>query len=270
MPLTHGYTTDIAFLGQASADGDPGGAFLLCASLIGLPDTFSGKKSVLILSAADINDLVNIAVFDPATGKVTPSPSFKSQILNHTWFAVLNRQSLLLADGAAFNGADISAIKTEATFADDHNHNRSRVFGLRIPQTGTNWADPATLTPYVVTSGNNTWGASVQGLGTGDTPVFAGSVRFDHRRIVVTANSSNTVGRLRIIWGSPSQTDVQAIAAGQWSEEPYIRDSGSVQRGDFEFRLLQIPVGWKVWYQYWNATNLATISFLAGIHEYNL
>ena len=158
----------------------------------------------------------------------------------------------------------------EATFADDHNHNRSRVFGLRVPQTATNWGDPNSLNPYVVQSGNNTWGASVQGLGTGDTPIFSGSLHFDHRRIVVVANSSATLGKLRLIWGSPTQTDVQAIAAGQWSEEPYIRDSAGVQKGEWEFRAEKIPVGWKVWYQYWNSVNLATISFVFGLHEYAL
>lgn len=157
----------------------------------------------------------------------------------------------------------------ESFFSDYHNHNRSRTFGLRAPQTGTNWGDPATLTPYVVVSGNNTWGASVQGLGTGDTPVFTTSKLFDPRRFLVVANTSNTVGRIRMIYGSPTQTDVQSIAAGQWTEEPFIRDSSAIPKGDFDFRVPLILCGWQLWFQYWNATNLASISFLFSIHEYS-
>lgn len=151
-----------------------------------------------------------------------------------------------------------------------HFHNTERWFGLRVPQTATLWGDTATLAPYQLTSGDNTWGAWVQILGSGDTPTIAGRTLFDPHRLKFVAVSQNTAYRVQFAWGTGSAAD--ALAAGQVTESPpIVLDSVNPQTavsGAEDVKFGQLAIGTKVWARCWNATNSATIDFFLGEHEY--
>lgn len=54
-------------------------------------------------------------------------------------------------------------------------------------------------------------------------------------------------------------TETMSIASGVGS---------NVGAGPSELRFPILPVGWRVWCQVWNFTNLDTISFFIGVHGY--
>lgn len=154
--------------------------------------------------------------------------------------------------------------------AEDHLHNVERWFGKSADQSGNNWGVSNTMTPYQAVSGNNTWGTSgaqeAKVLGTADTPIFAGGTHQDIRRVLSVANSSNTIYRIRLIFGLTTSAD--AITAGQYSEFVYLRAAGDSVRKVAELQNIRVPSGYKRWIQIWNATNGATLDFFLGIHEY--
>lgn len=154
-----------------------------------------------------------------------------------------------------------------------HFHNRERWRGMLAVQTATNWADDNVDTPYQVISGANTWGVDTddeaQVFGTADTPIIAGTIKFDPFRISITNLSSDTPYKLRMIWGTGTMAD--AITAEQYSElivENIV--TGSKSGGaPTDFRMPRLNSGVdKVWVQAWNETDNATCDFFVGIHEY--
>jgi len=161
----------------------------------------------------------------------------------------------------------IPETRDDAEYTEEHMHNRERWAGLRVPQTATQWADWATLAPFVIVSGNNTWGASTQIFGTADTPIFTGGKRGDFYRAVIIANTDNSLYRIRIIWDLVSAA--AGVAAGRWTEFVFIRDSAAPQRKVFDIMSPKIGAGMMMWCECWNVTNLATISILFGVHEYD-
>ena len=104
-------------------------------------------------------------------------------------------------------------------------------------------------------------------FGTDDTPIFTGGLYFDFHRILIIANNSNSVYKMRIVWGTG--TNVEAVAAEQYSEFMFVRDTTSTQRKIMDIMSPKIATDTKVWVECWNATNDATISFFVGVHEYD-
>jgi hypothetical protein len=153
-----------------------------------------------------------------------------------------------------------------------HLHGRECWRGKLAVQTATAWADD-TLTPFRAISGNDTWGGDAndeaQVLGTGDTPFVAGNVRFDAHRILVTALSTDTPWKLRIVWGTG--TMAAAITANQFSCFMLQNNPNGAKAGGFPVNVMMPRLNSgvdKVWMQAWNATDNATADFLIGIHEY--
>jgi len=161
---------------------------------------------------------------------------------------------------------------------DGYFHHRVAWYGKRNPQTATEWCDQATvISPYVVTSGNNTWGADALDeaqlfgaddvilLGTG-TGYMAGG--FD--MMLTVSNSSITASRLRLVWGTG--TLLASVALGQSSENMFVKPVAGVQiprsisSPVIPFYIAGLPI--KVWMQHWNASDDATIGFYIGVHGY--
>lgn len=173
----------------------------------------------------------------------------------------------------------VEAIETDVEYAEQHLHHRTAWYGKLATANATHWADINTLTsPYVATSGNNAWGTGgtdpAELFGTGDELPELGTLNSgDFAQIYVIANSSDTLYRFRIVWGTGTLAD--AITAGQWSEGVYLRKSTDTVRMP---RMLECPVipfyigglPIKVWLICWNASNDATMSFYIGAHGYNL
>ena len=153
-----------------------------------------------------------------------------------------------------------------------HIHGRERWLGKSADQSGDDWA-ANNLTPFRAISGTNAYGADANDeakvLGTLDTPQITGMVRYDMHRIMMVAASSETVYKLRIVYGSGTMAD--AITAGQYTELCVMADAAVAQVPHDAFEIM-MPRGYcgvtKVWVQAWNATNNATIDFLVALHEY--
>ncbi len=153
-----------------------------------------------------------------------------------------------------------------------HFHNREIWRGKLGVQTATDWADD-TLSPYQAISGADAYGADAndeaQVLGTADTPINSGYVKYDLHWVLVVELSTDTPWKLRFVWGTGTMAD--AITANQFSEITVQNNpAGSKANG------AAIPIMMprrtcgtdKVWAQAWNATNNATADFLVGLHEY--
>jgi hypothetical protein len=166
--------------------------------------------------------------------------------------------------------SSISSLAVEADFIEEHLHNKERWFGISADQSGDDWALQETLNPYQATSGNNTWGTATPAkiFGPDDTPIFDGGVRGDFHRILVVANSSATVYKLRIVWGAG--TNVEAVTAGQYTEFMFIKEVADKNRKILDVMCPKIASGSNMWIECWNATNSATIDFFVGVHEYDL
>ena len=168
--------------------------------------------------------------------------------------------------------AIIKALSPQIEEHDQHFHNREYWLGKSADQSGNNWGTRASLNPYRAISGNNDFGQDANDeakvIGSDDTPVRAGSTKQDFRRIQVVAVSSNTIYLLRIIQGTG--TMAAAEAAGQYTEIPFFKESPPSKGSPLDLVQERIPVGTKIWVRAKNATDNATIDFLAGVHEYPL
>lgn len=154
---------------------------------------------------------------------------------------------------------------------DEHFHNRERWFGKLGVQTATDWGEQASLTPFQAISGNGVFGADADDeakvLGTDDTPAITDKQFFDLHRLLVITVSAATAYILRIVYGTG--TMAAAEAAGQYSDVPYIRESGVGRGRPIDTMLPKLAAGTKLWIRAKNATDNATIDFIAGLHEYD-
>jgi len=168
--------------------------------------------------------------------------------------------------------ASILANFEEIHIHDEHFHNREYWFGKSGDQSGNNWGTRANLTPYRAISGNDDFGGDpndeAKVIGSDDTPVRGGSTQFDFRRFQVVAVSSSTVYLLRIIHGTGTMS--AAESAGQYTEIPFFKESAPARGAPLDLVQEKVPVGQKVWIRAKNATDNATIDFIAGLHEYPL
>lgn len=184
-----------------------------------------------------------------------------------TLLAVKAQTDLLPATPASETTAQQAA--DEAEYIDGHFHNYERVLGLAaVPNLPIHAADVDRLTPFVVTAGNGVFGAEIQILGTGDTPIRAGCTLFDPRKwsIIDTNNANPYI--LRIIWGTPAQTVAQAEAAEQLSETTVHQPTANGQNKPAEVFFKKIPSGSQVWAKAMAGGAGRTISFLHVLHEY--
>ena len=124
------------------------------------------------------------------------------------------------------------------------------------------------LTGYTLTSGNNAFGAAVEILQAGSTPVIAGKTHFILTRIGATNVSVASPYLVRFIWGI---SDVATAEAAKQYTTFGMYPSGvgaNVTGGAIVIPFPRLPAGTKVWAKCKNATNEATVSFLVGIFEF--
>lgn len=153
-----------------------------------------------------------------------------------------------------------------------HFHNRERWLGISGDQSGNNWAID-TLSEFQAISGNNAYGTDANDeakvLGSDDTPVIGGMVKFDFRQIFIAGVSEDSKYKLQIIYGTGTMAD--AITAGQYTEEMVSSDKTNPQQSAgmaVDMRIPRQDAGTKIWVRAWNTVDNATINFMVGIHEY--
>jgi len=162
----------------------------------------------------------------------------------------------------------------EIEVVESHLHGKARWFGKLPTQTASAWAtalDQGTGNLYRAISGSDTYGADTddeaQVFGTADE-VTLDAAYFDPHEILVVANSSATLYLNRIVWGTG--TLASAVAAGQYSEIPFIRAVADKVRKVIFVMSERLPAGTKVWLQTMNVSDNATIDFIVGLHPYDV
>ena len=150
-----------------------------------------------------------------------------------------------------------------------HFHTEERWWGAVAIPGEANAIEANVARPFVVASGNDTWGVAIPILGSNDDPTSNTGVYFDpHRVVVVDFDGNETVWRIRFIWGAG--TSGEAIAAGQWTEFMIINTAAGPRAlgTPSPMKCPRIAIGRKMWAQAWNATNLDELTFFWGAHGY--
>jgi hypothetical protein len=165
------------------------------------------------------------------------------------------------------NGA---ALIDKVRRTEEHVHSHERwLVKAAAPVGETHVADPMSTgsIAFQANGGNLTWGSWVQIVGSEDTPIDAGRIRFDFHRILVTAYQRNdTIYKFQISNGVDGDA---GIAAGDYTEFPIITQTGILNIDPMPFHSKGIAVGTKVWCRVWAVGQVSgTIDFYAGIHEY--
>ena len=152
-----------------------------------------------------------------------------------------------------------------------HLHNTEKWFGMAATPVGeTHIADRMAggIPPFVLTAGTDDFGAWVQILGSEDTPVTTGSVKFDAHRMMVTDTNSVNPFIIQIVSGESA--DIAAkIAAEQFSESPYVSPTNNNDAGIEDIMVRRTAVGEKVWARCACIGSTGSLlSFYFGVHEY--
>jgi len=151
-----------------------------------------------------------------------------------------------------------------------HFHNRERWMGQHASVSGeVNCGQTGTLTSFQTDAGNDTWGAAVCIIGTGDTPVIAGNAKFDLHRLDISdvENAANKITHyIQIIYGTGTSAD--AITAGQYSEIICTPEKDG-KTTPYDIIMPRVDDATKIWVRHWvDGVNTATMDFYVGIHEY--
>ena len=164
---------------------------------------------------ADVTAIMAVTDLIPNAGAMTSIAQDATVALNATVAldATVAKDATVALDATVAKEATLTDVQEEVEETEEHFHNIRRAAGLRVPQTATEWADFATLAPYVLTSGANVWGVWVQIFGADDTPVLAGKTHFDPQTIEFVAGSDNTPYRVQFAYGATTPGD--ALTANQ-------------------------------------------------------
>jgi len=144
-------------------------------------------------------------------------------------------------------------------------HIIERGYGMAsVPSSVNAIAD--SLNPFVLTSGNNTWGTAIPVVGSADTPIMLGTRGYHPRGIQTIDFNKTTVYKIRYAWGA---SYAAGVAAGNYID--FYKGAAALNQ-DFTETNINMPVlpsGTILWAACWNATNLATFSFMIRIHEHD-
>jgi hypothetical protein len=166
-----------------------------------------------------------------------------------------------------------ASIKTTGEEAEQHLHNWENAYGLAVTPNGEiKRADLMSLytnlnivTPFIIDAGDNNWGSWLQILGSSDTPLRVGSVKFDLRNLGFSANERSGVYIIQLAFGASA---AQAITDMTYSMFPIAFDAANGRKESGIF-VKDVPVGTKVWIRcLCPGQNTGTIAFYFTIHEY--
>ena len=179
--------------------------------------------------------------------------------------------------GTATLAALIGDLANESMLArfeelEGHVHNWERwLCAAAVPNAGIHVADrigaTATSTsPFTLTSGNDTWGNWVQLLGSSDTPVVAGMVRYDLHRILVLVANTVSPYFIQIGFGT---SGAQALTDNTFSSLVINPASNTDKTEALPFMSKQQAAGTKAWGRCWCVgSNAKTLTVMFGLHEY--
>lgn len=154
-----------------------------------------------------------------------------------------------------------------------HFHNYEQWIGLNGSPSGeVTRADILnnTPSPFQLDAGNDTYGAWVQILGSGDTPIITGMNKYDlHELIVVDHEHNNTFYNVQIAIGESADL-AGLLTAKTVTNVPFVTPSApGGQNEPVEFRDRRGTAGQKVWARCWaRGQNTGTLDLYFGLHEY--
>ncbi len=162
----------------------------------------------------------------------------------------------------------VAEIRGEVEILGQHVHNDELWWGSVAAPNESNACESNVDRPFTAASGNNTWGVGIPVIGSNDRPVKPWQTEYDLHRIAISGVDNATPWKLRFLYGDQSLDE--AAAANRYTETMSIASGvgNNIGAGPSELRFPRIPVGWRVWAQAWNFTNLDTISFFAAAHGY--
>lgn len=164
-------------------------------------------------------------------------------------------------------GDEVNSLSYRVAEIERHFHSRERWMGLAtVPVGETHRADVDSMAPFVVTSGNDTYGAWLQILGSGDTPAVSGGVKFDLHDILITdVSTARIITRIQIAFGD---TAAGALSAGDYTEF-MIHPEKTTSESPFAIQMPRNNAGTKVWARVWADGETAhDVEFFYGFHEY--
>jgi hypothetical protein len=148
---------------------------------------------------------------------------------------------------------------------DGHVHGYRRWFGAASSPSGeAHVADRMSVTPFLVTAGDDAFGSWVQILGSDDTPAQSGKSIFCPCGFQIAAyNQTNTVHFLQVAVGN---SVAEAIAVGAVTDVVFV--TGSISMPELHARFPAIRTGAKLWFRlHALGKEVAWISIYLGIHE---
>ena len=162
----------------------------------------------------------------------------------------------------------VAEIAEEVEEIEEHVHNDELWWGALAAPNETNACESNVDRPYTAASGNNTWGVAIPIFGSNDNPVKPWQTTYDSHRIAISGVDNATPWKLRYLYGNQSMEE--AAQAQRYTETMSIASGigNNIGAGPSDVRFPRIPVGWRVWCQVMNFTNLDTISFFVGVHGY--
>jgi hypothetical protein len=170
----------------------------------------------------------------------------------------------LFTSGAAL-GDTIAIVKE----LEEHFHGWERWFGAAaVPNGEVHVADLMSSNPvsFQADAGNNAFGSWLQIVGSGDTPVFIGSVTYMLHTILITAVERINLTVVQVGFGA---SGAAALAAGIYTTFPYIPQSAAAEELPVDFRSDEQPVGTKAWLRVFvPGQNTGTFNFFFGMHEH--
>ena len=152
-----------------------------------------------------------------------------------------------------------------------HLHNTEKWFGIAAAPSGeTHVADRMAggIQPFVITAGNDDFGAWVQILGSSDTPVASGAAKFDGHRVMTIGTNSTNPFIVQIVCCESADIATK-IAAELFTEAPYVSATNNNDSGITDVITRRFPAGTKVWVRCaCIGSSGSTMDFYFGIHEY--
>ena len=150
-----------------------------------------------------------------------------------------------------------------------HFHSYERWMELAsVPAGETHRADAAGAGAgaFQLDAGNATWGAWLQILGSTDTPVTTGNVKYDLHRVLVSATERNAVYVVQLAFGASGAV---ALAAGAYTEAVFIPTGNQGDSGPVGVQMPRVATTTKGWARcICPGQDTATLNFFIGLHEY--
>jgi hypothetical protein len=130
----------------------------------------------------------------------------------------------------------------------------------RIGATATSTA------AFTLTAGNDTWGAWVQVLGSSDTPVVAGGIKYDLHRVLVLVANQVSPYFIQFAFGA---TGAAALTANAFSSLVINPASATDKTEALPMMCRRQLAGTKAWARCWCVgANAKTLTVMFGLHEY--